>query len=87
MKYQLTGSVSWQEYRQIVYVFQEALKKVYIFPDTARDFWIAMLECDSVEEMMHQLCSLYGEDFQEEIKNDLQVFLDDLLQQKIIQEV
>lgn len=87
MKFQLARSISWQEYREIVYVFQESLKKVYIFPDTARDFWMTFLECDSVEDMIDQLCDEYGEDFREDIENDLKTFLDNLLQYEIIQEV
>lgn len=87
MRFQLTETVSWQEYRKTVYVFQEATKKVYIFSDTARDFWMATLEYGSFETIVDQLCCQYGEDFRKDIENDLKYFLDDMLKYKIVQEV
>lgn len=79
--------VSWQEYRESVYVFHEALKKVYIFSGSALDFWSAMLSCSDREEITDQLCRKYGEEFRNAISADLGMFLDELMNYGLIQEV
>ena len=79
--------VSWQEYRSSVYVFHEALKKVYIFSGTARDFWAAMLSCGDREKITDQLCGKYGEEFRDAISEDLGMFLKELMDYGLIREV
>lgn len=79
--------VSWQEYRDSVYVFHEASKKVFVFSDTARDFWMAALSGGGREEMTQLLCRKYGEQHHDEISEDLSAFLEELESSGLVREV
>lgn len=78
--------VSWQEYRNSVYVFHEASRKVYIFSGTARTFWISALSCDCMDAVIDQLCFQYGSEFRDAIAEDLIAFLDELKNYGLIRE-
>ena len=56
MKLHLTDCVSWQEFDGTVYVFNEHTKKVYLFSDTARDFWMAVVEYGAFDACLAALC-------------------------------
>lgn len=86
MAFCLTRKISWQIYRDVVYVFNEETKKAYLFSDSAKDFWFAIINFHISEEAIHNLCALYGADNKEEITNDFQDFLSALIAHGVLQE-
>ena len=87
MKVCLTKWISWQKYRDSVYVFHETSKKVYLFSGSAADFWMTAVSCGDREQMLRQLCQQYDSDLEEVIAGDLAAFLDELVQYGLVQEV
>lgn len=75
MKLYLTGCISWQEFDGTVYVFNEQSRKTYLFSDTARDFWMAVVEYRVFETCLAALCRTYGENLRQTIQEDLLTFL------------
>lgn len=78
MVVQLSKWISWQEYRHTVYVFNERTKRVYIFTDTARDFWTTIITSDNIQTGVASLCAQYGEDLRDTIQKDLLSFISEL---------
>lgn len=68
-----------------MYVFNEHTKRVYLFSDTARDFWLANLTHNRLDECIASLCDTYGSEFREEITEDLLSFISELEQYGLIQ--
>ena len=78
MKLHLTDCVSWQEFDGTVYVFNEHTKKVYLFSDTARDFWMAVVEYGVFDACLAALCRTYGEDLRQTMQEDLLMFVHEI---------
>ena len=87
MKVCLTKWISWQKYRDSVYVFHEASQKVYLFSESAADFWMAAVSCEDADQMLTHLCQLYGFGCADAISKDLMEFLNELVQYGLVQEV
>ena len=78
MMVQLRQWISWQKYRQTVYVFNERTKRVYLFADTAKDFWTALITNDSITAVVSWLSTQYGENLRDTIQTDLMRFISEL---------
>lgn len=80
-----TVKVSWQVYRDTVYVFNEETKKVYLFSESAKDFWIAIMNDHNILSAVHSLCLIYGFNNQAAITEDIHKFIEDLIRFGILQ--
>lgn len=80
-----TVKISWQIFRDVVYVFNEETKKVYLFSESAKDFWIAIMTNHNIFLSINSLCSIYGSNNQAAIAEDIQAFVDDLIRFGVLQ--
>ena len=78
MRMELSDNVAWQEYDQIVYVFNESTKEVFLFADSARDFFLSMIRHQNTGDIILDLCQEYGSENREMICSDLDIFVRDL---------
>lgn len=85
MRIQLAQWISWQEYRHIVYVFNEHTKHVYLFADSARVFWIAIVANSNIAACISSLCAEYGNELEGVIRTDLLSFITEIENYGLIQ--
>ena len=87
MKICLTDWISWQEYKKKIYVFNEKTKRTYIFFDSARFFWLAIVNDCNIDTIVAQLCSKYNNEDAQMIYNDFLEYLTELRTYGLIQMV
>ena len=51
--------ISWQEYQDIVYVFNEKSGRIYLLQDVSKDFWISIPEFHSLDLIAADICMKY----------------------------
>lgn len=73
-----TNLVSWQEYRDTVYAFNEGTKRVYLFSGSAKDFWLALAESVNFDACVSSLCTIYGIECRDIICADLKNFISEI---------